>query len=138
MLNHSIATPGERNLIPIALDIDFTMKPSSGNIIACESASFTATTVSGSPVDTWEWDFDNDRSVDSTDANPTWDFGNSAGTYTVTLTGISASGSDTETGIVTVQPNGLPFWIGGTIGVVAILIAGSAFTYCLARMGARR
>jgi len=87
--------------------VDFTMDPSNGNITAGNSVSFTATTTSGGPVESWAWDFNNDGTVDSTAANPTWNYGNVAGSYTVKLTGTNTLGSDSETkeNAITVSPN---------------------------------
>ncbi|AAM07636.1 cell surface protein [Methanosarcina acetivorans C2A] len=45
--------------------------------------------------DTWEWDFDNDGTVDSTEQNPSYTY-TSAGTYTVNLTVANANGTDSE------------------------------------------
>jgi len=87
--------------------VDFTMDPSNGNITAGNSVSFTATTTSGGPVESWAWDFNNDGTVDSTAANPTWNYGNVAGSYTVKLTGTNTLGSDSETkeNAITVNPD---------------------------------
>jgi len=86
--------------------VDFTIDPTNGNINVGQSVTFTANTTSGGPVESWAWDFDNDGTIDSTDANPTWDYGNVAGTYTVKLTGTNALGSDSETkaNVITVSP----------------------------------
>lgn len=46
-------------------------------------------------IDTWEWDFDNDGSPDSTDRNPSWVF--ETGWHTVSLTVTGPGGTDTET-----------------------------------------
>jgi PKD repeat protein len=43
----------------------------------------------------WEWDFDNDGAVDSTEQNPTYEY-STAGTYSVKLTVSNAAGSDNE------------------------------------------
>jgi len=44
----------------------------------------------------WEWDFDNDGTVDSTEQNPSYTY-ETAGTYTVSLKVVGPGGSDTET-----------------------------------------
>ncbi|WP_261788812.1 PKD domain-containing protein [Methanosarcina siciliae] len=49
---------------------------------------------SGSP-DTWEWDFDNDGNVDSTEQNPQFIY-TDEGTYSVKLTVTSSAGNDSE------------------------------------------
>jgi len=47
-------------------------------------------------VTSWEWDFDNDGTVDSTSRNPTHTY-SVAGTYSVSLTVTGPDDSDTET-----------------------------------------
>ena len=46
-------------------------------------------------IDTWEWDFDNDGRLDSTESNP-WYTYRDPGTYTVSLTVSGIGGSDVE------------------------------------------
>ena len=46
-------------------------------------------------VTVWEWDFDNDGTIDSYEQNPTYIY-TQFGSYTVTLTVSDGSGSDTE------------------------------------------
>ncbi|MDK2938027.1 MAG: hypothetical protein PWQ51_191 [Methanolobus sp.] len=53
----------------------------------------------------WQWDFDNDGTIDSTDQNPVYTF-NDAGTYTVKLTASSETDSDTATGTISVESGG--------------------------------
>ncbi|AKB30298.1 Chitin binding protein [Methanosarcina siciliae T4/M] len=62
----------------------------------------------GSP-DTWEWDFNNDGTVDSTEQNPSYTY-TSAGTYTVNLTVANANGTDSEVKIdyITVSESSTP------------------------------
>ncbi|WP_231593712.1 leucine-rich repeat protein [Methanosarcina siciliae] len=48
----------------------------------------------GSPT-AWDWDFDNDGNVDSTEQNPSYTY-NAAGNYTVNLTVENEAGSDFE------------------------------------------
>jgi PKD repeat protein len=48
----------------------------------------------GSPT-SWQWDFNNDRVVDSNDKSPSYTY-SAAGTYTVNLTVANAGGSDSE------------------------------------------
>ena len=47
------------------------------------------------PATSWQWDFDNDGTVDATSQNPEWTY-NSTGTYTVKLTTQTGSSSDTK------------------------------------------
>jgi len=49
----------------------------------------------------WNWDFENDRKIDSTDINPMHTY-SSAGTYTVNLTAINSNGTDSTFGTITV------------------------------------
>ena len=82
---------------------DFSPSPISGN----EPLTVTFTDISTSynnAFSAWEWDFDSDGSVDSTDQNPTYDY-LQEGVYTVTLTVTDNGGrqdSETKTGIITV------------------------------------
>lgn len=70
----------------------FTADKTSGN--APLSVQFTDQ--STNEPTSWEWDFNNDGTVDSTEQNPTYTF-NTAGTYTVKLTATNSAGSDEET-----------------------------------------
>lgn len=58
----------------------------------------------GTPITSWEWDFDNDGTVDATEQNPEWTYG-SLGTYTVKLIVKTSSVSDTKTktGYITIK-----------------------------------
>jgi parallel beta-helix repeat protein len=47
-------------------------------------------------IDTWEWDFENDGTIDSTDQNPSHTY-TEQGTYTVSLTVTSSQWNDTKT-----------------------------------------
>jgi len=49
----------------------------------------------------WNWDFENDGKIDSTDRNPMHTY-SSAGTYTVNLTAINSNGTDSTFGTITV------------------------------------
>ncbi len=73
------------------------------------AAGFTANTTSGESrlsvnftdqstgtIDTWEWDFNDDGTTDSTEQSPAWVFG-TPGTYSVGLTVSGDGGTDTET-----------------------------------------
>ncbi|AKB51994.1 Chitin binding protein [Methanosarcina barkeri str. Wiesmoor] len=59
--------------------------------------------------DTWEWDFNNDGTIDSTEQNPSYTY-TSAGTYTVNLTVANANGTDSEvkTDYITVSEPSTP------------------------------
>lgn len=54
------------------------------------------TDLSEGPIDVWEWDFDGDGTVDSTDSSPSWTY-SSEGTYTVILTVRNGQSADAET-----------------------------------------
>ncbi|RLA92170.1 MAG: hypothetical protein DRG69_09220, partial [Deltaproteobacteria bacterium] len=62
----------------------------------------------GTPT-SWEWDFDNDGTIDSTDENPVYTY-TSAGTYTVSLTVSDGTNNDTETktDYITVTTDNIP------------------------------
>lgn len=59
-----------------------------------------STSPTGNPVNNWDWDFDNDGTVDNTTQNPTFNFA-APGTYPVNLaTGFGACGHDTTINVV--------------------------------------
>lgn len=76
-------------LIPTA---QFTADSTSGNLPL--TVTFTDQSTGG--VTSWEWDFDNDGDVDSTEQNPVIEY-DLAGTYSVSLTSINSSGQTTTT-----------------------------------------
>ncbi|MDW5555678.1 PKD domain-containing protein, partial [Methanosarcina sp.] len=86
--------------VPVAPIAAFTASPTSGD--APLTVSFTDQST-GSPT-SWQWDFNNDGTVDSTEQNPIYTF-STAGTYSVNLTVSNAEGSDSEvkTGYITVN-----------------------------------
>ncbi|HEX5014456.1 MAG TPA: TadE/TadG family type IV pilus assembly protein [Candidatus Limnocylindrales bacterium] len=79
------------------------------SILPGGSVSFDSSASLGDPTG-FQWDFDGDAFVDSTEANPTWTYPNVTVTtkYTVTLTVINMTNSDVEVkvGYVTVTPDG--------------------------------
>ena len=83
-------------IAPVA---SFTATPTSGATPL--QVQFTDTSIN-SPV-SWQWDFENDGTVDSTQQNPTWTF-TQLGTYTVRLvvTNLWGSGSLTSTALINV------------------------------------
>jgi PKD repeat protein len=87
-------TPGSP---PVA---NFTATPRSG--AAPLTVQFTDTSTNN--PNGWEWDFQNNGSVDSTAQNPQFVY-TTAGTYTVKLTAMNNDGSDpeTKTGYITVN-----------------------------------
>lgn len=58
------------------------------------TVSFNSSASTGDPTD-WNWDFDGDGIVDSTEQNPTHTY-SAEGTYTVSLTVINLSGANTN------------------------------------------
>jgi Flp pilus assembly protein TadG len=70
----------------------FTGTPRTGNKPL--TVSFNSSASTGNPSG-FQWDFDGDGIVDSTDPNPTYTY-TSAGTYTVTLTVVNLTGVDVE------------------------------------------
>jgi len=73
-----------------ALEADFEANPTEGK--APLTVTFTDKST-GNPT-SWEWDFDGDGTVDSTDQNPQWTY-NDPGWYTVKLTVSDGTNSDT-------------------------------------------
>lgn len=53
----------------------------------------------------WEWDFNSDGQIDSTDQNPVYEY-TGPGTYTVTLTVRNANGANSKTATITVTETG--------------------------------
>ncbi|NOX45558.1 MAG: choice-of-anchor D domain-containing protein [Chlorobi bacterium] len=74
------------------LNADFSADETTGNI----PFEVHFADLSTGDITDWEWDFDNDGTIDSYDQNPTYTY-NNIGTYTVSLKIINGSQSDTET-----------------------------------------
>jgi len=75
---------------------------------------FTSTS-SGNP-DTWEWDFNNDGTIDSYEENPVWDF-TIVGSYDVSLTVYEGADSDEllqEDFITVIDPSNVSGQAAGT------------------------
>jgi parallel beta-helix repeat protein len=93
--------------VPVTAPVaDFGSDVTSGD--APLTVSFTDLSTN-SPT-SWEWDFDNDGTVDSYEQNPTYTY-TAPGTYTVKLTATNAAGSDDEikTDYITVA-SPVPAW----------------------------
>ena len=75
-------------------EADFTATPTEGEVPL--EVQFADQSVG--EIDEWQWDFDNDRVVDSILQNPQYIY-NEAGTYSVSLTVSNSGGSDYETKI---------------------------------------
>jgi PKD repeat protein len=67
--------------------------------------TFTDMSVSSAALSQWQWDFNNDGTVDSTLQNPSYTY-NTAGTYSVrlTVTGPDGTNSVVKTDFITAQP----------------------------------
>ena len=90
-----------------ALAAEFSASPLEG-VAEVTAFTFTDATSGGTPPYTYEWDFDNDGTVDSTDASPTHTYA-SAGTYTVSPTvidSLATSSTETKTGYITIYKPG--------------------------------
>jgi PKD repeat protein len=79
-------------------EADFSCDPDEGD--APLTVEFTDK--STGEITSWAWDFDDDREVDSTGQNPTYEY-DTAGTYTVSLEVTGPDGSDSKTRIVEVS-----------------------------------
>ena len=99
----------------------FAVQPSSGE--APLTVNFSNQTVGD--VTSYEWDFDSDGTVDSTDANPQHTY-NNPGTYTAVLRANGPGGSTTADAIVNVttplQPPTARFEANPTSGQVPLLV----------------
>lgn len=86
-------TETKTNYITITdpLEADFTASPTSA--IVGQTVTFTNGTGGGDPPYTYQWDFDNNGSVDSSAANPVYAYG-APGVYTVKLTASDSHTSD--------------------------------------------
>lgn len=82
----------KRGAMPIVAN--FSAAPTQGE--APLTVEFTDLSTSETTITGWQWDFDNNGSIDSTDQNPSRQYA-SAGQYSVKLTVSSASGTDSET-----------------------------------------
>jgi uncharacterized repeat protein (TIGR01451 family) len=71
---------------------DFTATPTTGNAPLNVQFNDASTGV----INSYQWDFDNDGTTDSTQQNPTWTY-TTPGTYTIKLTVTGPGGTDEET-----------------------------------------
>ena len=76
----------------VTVTADFSATPTSGN--APLTVSFTDLSSASSAIDSWQWDFDNDGTIDSTQQNPTFVY-MTPGIYSVSLA-VSAGGFSDE------------------------------------------
>ncbi len=90
----------------VTITAEFTAAPLSGTVPLL--VQFTdLSTAENTTVTSWEWDFDDDGTIDSNDQNPSWMY-NEVGTFTVSLTVSDGEISDTETkdNYISVSPAG--------------------------------
>jgi len=81
----SISDIGALYFDPDYLYANFLVNVNEGVIpLTVEFTDISATGPSGDPIIAWEWDFDNDGTIDSSDQHPTFTY-QEAGIYTVTL-----------------------------------------------------
>jgi PKD repeat protein len=94
----TVVVPGSGGEINAA----FNATPTSGTVPL--TVSFTDQSTATNGITLWQWDFDNDGEVDSTNnPQPTFVY-NDAGTFTATLTVTGPDGTDTATQSITVDP----------------------------------
>lgn len=112
---------------PVNLSAEFTAHPLSGDVPLV--VWFTdLSTAENTTITSWEWDFDDDGTIDSTDQNPSWTY-TGDGTYTVSLTISDGDITDTETKVdyIIVFPAGSTIVkigniTGGLLGVSAEIL----------------
>lgn len=79
----------------VKITAEFSAEPTNG--VAPLTVHFTdASFAENTTILIWEWDFDNDGTIDSEEQNPTWVY-TQEGSYTVSLTVSDGMVSDTET-----------------------------------------
>jgi len=113
---------GDSVHVNTALDAEFSASPLEG-VAGVTEFNFTDATTGGTPPYTYEWDLDNDGTVDSSVASPTHIYAN-AGTYTVSLTttdSLATSNTETKADYITVyEPVDVEFSASVLEGVAAV------------------
>jgi hypothetical protein len=91
----------------VSISADFSATPLSG-IVPLVVQFTDLSTAENTTITSWEWDFENDGTIDSTDQDPTWTYSDT-GTFSVSLTASNEDISDTETKVdyITVLPVGI-------------------------------
>jgi PKD repeat protein/predicted small secreted protein len=92
------------DIIPVFVDRGYLEGPITADFMADVTygpapltVHFTDLSISQpNPIVSWQWDFDNDGTVDATEQNPTWVY-NDIDIYTVKLTVSDGTNSDSET-----------------------------------------
>jgi PKD repeat protein len=122
----NLGTPSTTDIMVAFLDetfgvlADFTATPTTGAIPL--AVQFTDISV-GTPT-AWQWDFDNDGTVDSTEQNPSFTY-TTGGMFTVALTASNDVGSDAVTKsdlVVAVGPPTADFSATPTSGPAALAV----------------
>lgn len=85
----------DRGYIDAPVTADFSADVTGGQAPLTVQFTDLSTSING-PITSWEWDFDNDGTVDSYDQNPEWTYTDN-GSYTVKLTVSDGSETDSET-----------------------------------------
>ncbi len=85
----------DRGYIDSPVTADFTADVTGGQAPLTVQFTDLSTSING-PITSWEWDFDNDGTVDSYDQNPGWTYTDN-GSYTVKLTVSDGTETDSET-----------------------------------------
>ncbi|MFA5415758.1 MAG: DUF3344 domain-containing protein, partial [Methanoregula sp.] len=103
----AVTSDGYMNLAAAILELTYEAPPAgvsfSANLTSGESTLTVQFTDLSYGATSWQWDFNNDGTIDSTEKNPVHTYTN-AGTYTVNLTATNAYGSTSmvKTGYITV------------------------------------
>jgi PKD repeat protein/predicted small secreted protein len=84
----------DRGYIESPVTADFTADVTGGEVPLTVQFTDLSVAVSGDIV-SWEWDFNNDGTIDSYDQNPVWTYTEN-GSYTVKLTASDGTDTDTE------------------------------------------
>ncbi len=85
----------DRGYIDSPVTAEFSADVTGGQAPLTVQFTDLSTSING-PIVSWEWDFDNDGTVDSYDQNPGWTYYDN-GSYTVKLTVSDGTENDTET-----------------------------------------
>jgi PKD repeat protein len=101
----------DRGYIASPVTADFSADVTGGSAPLTVQFTDLSIAVSGS-ITSWEWDFDNDGTIDSYDQNPSWTYTNT-GAYTVKLTVSDGTDTDSETKTDFISVNsGILVWEG--------------------------
>ena len=119
------------------IKVAFSASPTSGTAPLTVNFTDSSTTTSpGATINSWQWDFDNNGTIDSTSQNPTYQY-TTAGTYSVKLTVTDTAGKTgylIKTNYITVTTSSSNPGSGGTGGAKGaytdtITVSGKTRTY---------